>query len=51
MNEKYAAFIWSSYALGLAVLIWNLVAPKLRRRELRRRLSELTDVANSGETE
>ena len=40
MNEKYALYVWSSYGLTLAVLIWNLLAPKLRRNELKRRLAE-----------
>ncbi|MBX6419833.1 MAG: heme exporter protein CcmD [Sinobacteraceae bacterium] len=40
MNPKYAVFIWSSYALTLAVLVWNALAPWLRRNEWRRRRSE-----------
>ncbi|MDB5988216.1 MAG: heme exporter protein CcmD [Nevskia sp.] len=40
MNEKYALYVWSSYGLTLAVLMWNLLAPYLRRNELRRHLSE-----------
>lgn len=42
MNEKHAVFIWSSYALSAAVLLWNWLAPRIRRNELRRRLSEDT---------
>ena len=40
MTGKYAIFIWSSYALTLAVLLWNAVAPVMRRNELERHLSE-----------
>ena len=47
MNPKYAFFIWTSYALALAVLLWNVFAPSLRRSQLRRELVE----AQSGENE
>jgi heme exporter protein CcmD len=40
MNPKHAIFIWGSYGLTLVVLLWNSLAPQLRRSELRRRLSE-----------
>ena len=40
MNPKYALFIWSSYALALAVVLWNAYTPHLRRNDLKRRLSE-----------
>lgn len=40
MNSKYALFIWSSYALALAVVLWNAFTPHLRRNDLKRRLSE-----------
>ncbi|MDE0854856.1 MAG: heme exporter protein CcmD [Nevskia sp.] len=40
MNPKYALFIWSSYALALAVVLWNAFTPHLRRNDLKRRLSE-----------
>ncbi len=43
MNPKYAFFIWTSYALTAAVVLWNLFAPRRRRSELQRRLSEGTD--------
>lgn len=49
MNPKYAVFIWSSYALTLAVLLWNALAPRLRRRELQRKLSEAADLADEVE--
>jgi heme exporter protein CcmD len=40
VSGRYAVFIWSSYALTLTVLLWNAFAPRLRRNELKRRLSE-----------
>jgi heme exporter protein CcmD len=40
VNPKYALFIWSSYALALAVVLWNAFAPHFRRNDLKRRLSE-----------
>ena len=42
MNEKHALFIWTSYGLTAAVLLWNWLAPRLARNELRRQLSEGT---------
>lgn len=40
MNEKHALFIWASYGLTAAALLWNWLAPTLTRNELRRRLSD-----------
>ena len=40
MNPKYAFFIWGSYGLTFAVLLWNILVPWLRRRELNRGLAE-----------
>ncbi len=40
MNPKYALFIWGSYALTFAVLLWNALTPQLRRQDLKRRLAE-----------
>lgn len=30
----YAVYVWSSYAIALAVLVANVVAPILQRRKL-----------------
>lgn len=49
MNAKYALFIWSSYGLALAVVLWNVLAPRLRRNELRKQLSEAADGAGDEE--
>jgi len=45
VNPKYALFIWTSYGLALAVVLWNVFAPRLRRSELKKRLSEGPDSA------
>ncbi len=49
MNPKYAFFIWTSYALTAAVVLWNLLGPRLRRNDLQRRLSEGADDTESDE--
>ncbi len=36
----YAMYVWGSYGAALAVLAWNLAAPRLARREVLRRLRE-----------
>ena len=30
----YATYVWGSYAAGLVIFIWNLVAPRLARAQL-----------------
>lgn len=40
MNERHAPFIWISYGLTVVLLLWNLLAPWLKRNELHRTLSE-----------
>jgi heme exporter protein D len=37
---KYAAYIWSAYGLAAFVLCINVLAPLLRRKNVRRRLKE-----------
>ncbi len=49
MNPKYALFIWTSYGLALAVVLWNVLLPQLRRGELKKRLSEVEDGAGDEE--
>ena len=49
MNPKYALFIWSSYALTLAVVLWNAFVPHFRRNDLKRRLSESLEDTQGGE--
>jgi heme exporter protein CcmD len=49
MNPKYALFIWGSYGLTLAVLMWNVFVPTLRRGELKRRGLEADDIGDAEE--
>lgn len=51
MNPRYAFFIWFSYGLTLAVLVWNLAAPYWRRRQLQRRLRSAEDEDDDEEVE
>lgn len=34
----YALFVWGSYGAAAAVFAWNLLAPRVQRREVLRRL-------------
>ena len=36
----YAVYVWGSYGAALAVGLWNLLAPRLRRREILKQLSD-----------
>ena len=36
----YALYVWGSYGAALAVLAWNLIAPRLARRAVLRKLRE-----------
>lgn len=36
----YASYVWGSFAAAAAVLVWNVLAPKARRRELLKVLAE-----------
>ena len=36
----YAFYVWGSYGVALAVFVWNVVAPRLERRALLRRLRD-----------
>lgn len=39
----FAVFVWPAYAVGILVLLWNWLAPGLRRRALLRELAEDAD--------
>jgi heme exporter protein CcmD len=39
----YGLYVWSSVGLGIAVFIWNAVAPKLQRRDVMERLASGED--------
>ena len=47
MNPKYAVFVWGSYGLAFAVLLWNALAPWLRRNQLKRLLSETVEAEDA----
>lgn len=36
----YGLYVWGSFGCGLAVLVWNVLAPRLARRELLRQMTE-----------
>lgn len=42
MFEDHAFYIWTSYAITAAVLIWQVWQPALRMRRVRARLAEET---------
>ncbi|MCQ8104699.1 heme exporter protein CcmD [Methylomonas sp. SURF-2] len=35
----YAFYVWTSYGITLAVLLWNLFAPIVQRKQLLRQLA------------
>lgn len=39
----YAPFVWGSYAATLAVFAWNVLAPRLQRRQTLRRIFSTAD--------
>ena len=36
----YALYVWGSFGAGIAVLAWNALAPRLRRRVLMQELTQ-----------
>jgi heme exporter protein D len=44
----YALYVWGSFGAALAVFAWNVVAPRLERRAVLRRLREGGSDAGSG---
>ena len=36
--DQYAPYVWASYALFLALLIWDFLMPQLRMRRVRREI-------------
>lgn len=41
----YALYVWGSFGVFAAVLIWNVLTPRMARAALLRHLSEDDDVA------
>jgi heme exporter protein D len=44
----YAFYVWGSYAAGLAVFVWNLVVPRLQRRDVLRKLRDAAGAVAEG---
>lgn len=44
----YEFYVWASVGLGLAVIVWNLLAPAVQRRAV---LARLGDDAESEDSE
>lgn len=42
----YGVYVWSAYGLSALVLIWNLIALRLRQREVMRSLKQLYQQEN-----
>lgn len=49
MDPRYAFFIWTSFGIAAAAVLWNVIAPKLARNELRRQLSEGAEDSTEGD--
>jgi heme exporter protein D len=45
----YAAYVWGSFGVFAAVLIWNLLTPRLARASVMKQLTE--DEESGGERE
>jgi len=35
----YAVYVWGSFGFAVVVFVWNLMAPRLRRRQILKELS------------
>ena len=49
MDPRYAFYIWMSFGLAAAMVLWNVLAPRIERNQLRQRLSEAAE--DPGENE
>ena len=36
----YALFVWGSFGAAAVIYLWNLMAPRLRRREILQQLTQ-----------
>jgi heme exporter protein CcmD len=43
----YATYVWGSFASAAVVFAWNVVAVRLRRREVERQLTEADEAGES----
>lgn len=37
--DQYAPYVWASYALFIALLVWDFLMPRLRMRRVRREIT------------
>jgi heme exporter protein CcmD len=44
----YAFYVWGSYGFAAAVFAWNVVAPRVQRHAVRRRLRAAAGEPGSG---
>lgn len=49
MDPRYAFFIWMSFGIAAAMVLWNVLSPRIERNQLKRRLSEAAE--DSAESE
>jgi len=49
MDPRYAFFIWTSFGIAAAMVLWNVLAPRVERNQLKARLSQAAE--DSGESE
>ena len=38
--DQYAPYVWTSYAVFVAMLVWDFLMPQLRMRKVRRQLGK-----------
>ena len=38
--DQYAPYVWTSYAVFIAMLVWDFLMPQLRMRKVRRELGK-----------
>ena len=43
MEPRYATFIWVSYGLAAATVLWNVLAPLLARKQVVQKLRQRND--------
>ena len=43
----YAGYVWSSYAIVVTVLIWNVVSSRRRHKNILKRLKQLHSETNN----
>jgi heme exporter protein D len=41
MMGKHGAFVWSAYAITMAILVWNIVLPIMQRKKIQQEILAL----------